>query len=91
MELYKKIVTGIVILSTLSALTGCSSKKKESQQTNNPKIGYSATIPAWYEGIALTSGDFDGDGDLDVIAASTINNEGPLYLLKNDGNGNFKH
>ncbi len=49
-------------------------------------------------GIALTSGDFDGDGDLDFIVGS-LNYDpnhdrfgdysGKMYLYLNDGKGNF--
>lgn len=48
-----------------------------------------AEVPQYYEsGIALTSGDFDNDEDLDFIVGS-YNNEGRLYLFENDGKGNF--
>ncbi len=34
----------------------------------------------------FTLGDFDGDGDIDIL-----NNSGPLELYSNDGNGNFAY
>jgi len=45
----------------------------------------------WYEtGMALANGDFDGDGDLDIIVgAGKLDAVGRLYLFKNDGEGNF--
>ena len=40
-------------------------------------------------GMALTSGDFDNDEDLDVIIGVNAGNHGQLYFLENDGKGNF--
>jgi len=39
----------------------------------------------------MTSGDFDGDGDLDLIVGARISSayEGRLYQFNNDGKGNF--
>jgi hypothetical protein len=42
--------------------------------------------PPFWEGRSLSSGDFDGDGDLDLVVAST---EVGLYLYENDGSGQF--
>ena len=38
--------------------------------------------------MAMTSGDFDGDGDLDlIVGAYSFNSGGRLYLFENDGGG----
>ncbi|WP_425237268.1 FG-GAP-like repeat-containing protein [Ulvibacterium sp.] len=37
---------------------------------------------------SVTTGDLDGDGDLDVLSAS-LNNSAPIAWHENDGNGNF--
>jgi hypothetical protein len=45
----------------------------------------------FHSGMALTSGDFDSDGDLDVIVGAYNSNKegGTLHFLENDGKGNF--
>jgi len=43
--------------------------------------------PPFWEGRSVASGDFDGDGDVDLVFAST--REG-LYLYANDGSGQFQ-
>ena len=55
-------------------------------------VDYFATVPMWTgSGMALTSGDFDNDQDLDVIVGAVIPGtyHGRLYFLENDGKGNF--
>lgn len=42
--------------------------------------------PPFWEGRSLSSGDLDGDGDIDLAVAST---EAGLYLYENDGSGQF--
>jgi uncharacterized membrane protein YraQ (UPF0718 family) len=42
--------------------------------------------PPFWEGRSLASGDFDRDGDLDLVVSST---EAGLYLYANDGAGRF--
>ncbi|WP_415918936.1 FG-GAP-like repeat-containing protein [Tateyamaria sp. SN6-1] len=42
--------------------------------------------PPFWEGRSLSSGDFDRDGDIDLVIAST---EAGLYLYHNDGTGQF--
>jgi len=42
--------------------------------------------PPFWEGRSLSSGDLDGDGDLDLVIAST---EAGLYIYHNDGAGSF--
>tara|TARA_R110002049_G_scaffold44333_3_gene129878 strand:+ start:124909 stop:127989 length:3081 start_codon:yes stop_codon:yes gene_type:complete len=42
--------------------------------------------PPFWEGRGISSGDFDRDGDLDLVIAST---EVGLYLFENDGTGRF--
>ncbi len=43
--------------------------------------------PPFWEGRSITTGDFDNDGDNDVILAST---ERGLYVFANDGSGKFE-
>ncbi len=43
--------------------------------------------PFWEGGRSLSSGDFDRDGDMDLVIAST--EKGGLYFYANDGAGNF--
>lgn len=42
--------------------------------------------PPFWEGRSLSSGDLDGDGDLDLVVAST---EAGFYIYENDGSGQF--
>ena len=42
--------------------------------------------PPFWEGRSLSAGDFDRDGDQDLVIASTISG---LYFYLNDGNGRF--
>lgn len=42
--------------------------------------------PPFWEGRSISSGDFDNDGDIDVVLAST---ERGLYFYANDGRGKF--
>lgn len=42
--------------------------------------------PPFWEGRSISSGDFDNDGDVDVVLAST---ERGLYFYANDGRGKF--
>ncbi|MFY9345530.1 MAG: VCBS repeat-containing protein [Planctomycetota bacterium] len=44
------------------------------------------TGPAWSKPSAVTCGDYDRDGDIDLGYAST---DGNLYFRENDGSGNF--
>nr|WP_238934718.1 FG-GAP-like repeat-containing protein [Maricaulis parjimensis] len=43
--------------------------------------------PPFWEGRSLSSGDIDGDGDTDLVYASTHNG---LYIYANDGSGRFE-
>lgn len=43
--------------------------------------------PPFWEGRSIAAGDFDRDGDPDLVFASTV---GGLYLYANDGNGQFE-
>jgi hypothetical protein len=43
----------------------------------------------WDSVMTMAPGDFDGDGDQDVIVGAYYG-EGRLYYLENDGKGNFK-
>jgi len=42
--------------------------------------------PPFWEGRSISAGDFDRDGDSDLVLASTVNG---LYLYTNDGSGQF--
>lgn len=100
MKMPKKLVSIVATCTVLAGLTGVlgcvgktvdtvPNKEAQSQKTAT----YFASVPMRYEsGIAVCTGDFDGNGTLDVIVAaedpSNINNA-RLYMFKNDGKGNF--
>ena len=50
-----------------------------------------ARVPMWYEtGMGLTAGDYDNDGDLDlIVGAGEYDDIGRMYHFKNDGKANF--
>jgi len=99
MKMPKKITliaATCTLLAGLTGIIGCvntvdrvPNKEAENQKTAT----YFATVPMRYEsGIAVCTGDFDGNGTLDIIVASEDPNQyssARLYLFKNDGKGNF--
>ena len=96
-------------LATLIGIIGCDSSnvsplpERANVTTTETKIKMPITYFAeidntqYHDGsVAITSGDFDGDGDLDFIVAcnETKGNSAEdkvtrIYLFKNDGKGNF--
>ncbi len=86
MNLQKKIT--YATLFGVTALSGCDYAVQAEGAKNQPTPEYFARVPS-FEGIVITSGDFDGDSDLDIIVTTRTNDTGYLYLFKNDGKGNF--
>jgi len=88
MTLYQRIIIGSSVLAAFTGLLGCENQTKEFAEPS-----HFATVPMVYNtGLAMTSGDFDGDGDLDLIVGATKisgADEGRLYQFNNDGKGNF--
>ena len=50
------------------------------------EFGFADMWPPFWEGRSVASGDFDNDGDIDLVLAST---EKGLYVYLNDGVGRF--
>ncbi|MGA7697089.1 MAG: FG-GAP-like repeat-containing protein [Candidatus Sulfotelmatobacter sp.] len=46
-------------------------------------------IQAGYSAVALAVGDFNGDGNLDLVTANGIEADGGITIFTGDGNGNF--
>ncbi len=100
MRMPKKLVSIVAtctVLAGLAGLVGCVGKtvdKMPSKEAENQKTAtYFASVPMRYEsGVAICTGDFDGNGTLDIIVAAEdpydLNNA-RLYMFKNDGKGNF--
>ena len=101
MTLATNIFKGIAIVG-LGALTlvGCSKQVDSAVYQGEPipeeptSTPYFAALPMYSEsGMAMTNGDFDGDGDLDLIVGAhrrgLTGETGALYFFENDGRGNF--
>ncbi len=93
MSLNKKI-TGAILSAGLglAALVGYAgnSSNAQSKQLNNPR--YFASIKTSYVAfnpVVMTATDVDGDGDQDLIVSIASQDIVYLYLLKNDGKGNY--
>lgn len=96
---------GAVTLAALS-LTGCvedytnttrtRSKIETTQQSKQEEVkDYFAEIPMHHAplstaSVAMTSGDFNRDGNLDVVLSNLDDNGTMLYFFEGDGKGNFK-
>jgi hypothetical protein len=111
MNLTKKIAFGLIVtgLSALM-LSGCSGKidtysqsnqrsskpKTEEQKVKVPEVrNYFGVLTLPLNNPIVTRGDFDNDGDLDLIVTQVCREENDiplrtrLYLFENDGKGNF--
>src|SRR4030042_1199330 len=90
----KNLITAIGLSVLL--FTGCEKDKVELRKPEQYEIAdYFATFPmAGESGMAMESGDFDKDGDLDLIVGAYksdgLNGTGKLYFFENDGRGNLK-
>lgn len=92
-----------VVFSTL-LLSGCDSCKQKPVDTKNLTINnlekapemvdYFATISDvdWDSGISLVTGDFNNDGNLDLIIGTVYNSTTSMrtQFYEGDGKGNFK-
>lgn len=92
MNWYQRIATYGLLIG--SALLGCS--KEKPTDSTPPEAKYFAAVPASSTtGVSITSGDFDKDGNLDIIVSAiapsgTIDSDARLYFFKGDGKGGFK-
>ena len=90
MDLKKIMIGSAAVVLGLVGLNSCpNSKNRVTRGMNDFK--YFAEIPMVERGMALTSSDYDGDGDVDIIVGARKVGIGGvrLYLFLNDGKGNF--
>ncbi len=63
------------------------------KKANTPK-SYFSEIPLHHNlstaSVAITSGDFDKDGDLDIVVANLDDKGTRLYFFEGNGHGGFK-
>ena len=85
MKLYQRIITGGLAIAGLAGLVGLYQKK----ELTTPHF---AELPMYSNsGMGMTSGDFDRDGDLDlIVGARGIRSGAKLYKFNNDGKGNLQ-
>ena len=92
MNYYKRAITKGLVTAGFVGLLGCVEESCQQPKIAKPDLGYFAAIRTYSKsGVAITNGDFDDDGDLDLIVGAYNLNKGKLvmYLFENDGNGNF--
>ena len=86
MKLQKLAMYGTLMFG----LSGLGCKDNEERIVTDSSELYFAIFPMHSRsGMAIDSGDFDGDGDLDFIVGAFSSDEGKLYLYLNDGDANF--
>jgi len=86
---FSRAMISLAGIALASGLAGC---EDPTTQSPIPKsTDYFAVVPmSRSSGMALTSGDFNNDGNLDFVVGSSDNwQEGILYFYQGDGKGNF--
>jgi hypothetical protein len=96
-NLFKIIALSTLLLTGCANITNKTEKIKEEKKVEYVNYFDEVLMNSYESSLTMTSGDFDGDGDLDLIVGSNTHDwnsklgsyTGKLFFYEGDGKGNF--